>query len=145
MILITHDTWLIELVADRLWLVKDGEVAPYEGDMEAYRALLLSAQGRPARREADKPKSGSKDRAKPRATPKDKAALRAEVRVCEARLDKILAWLQEIDERLADPDLYRDDLEQAEKLQRKRAEIVAAQARAEALWMAAEEALDAAS
>ncbi|MEM1298310.1 MAG: ABC-F family ATP-binding cassette domain-containing protein, partial [Pseudomonadota bacterium] len=140
-ILITHDTWLIELVADRLWLVKDGRVEPYEGDMATYRALLLSAEGRPARRDPDKPKA----KPKPKTSQKDKATLRAEVRACEARLDKILAWLQEIDERLADPDLYRQDLGTAEKLQRKRAEIMAAQAKAEAMWMAAEEALEAAS
>ena len=137
-ILITHDTWLIELVADRLWLVKDGRVTPYDGDMASYRALLLGGEGRPA-----KPPKPAKT--KPRATPKDKAALRAEVRACEARLDKILTWLAEIDERLADPDLYRTDLDRAETLQKKRAEIVAAQAKAEALWMAAEEALEAAS
>ncbi|MFK7943922.1 MAG: ABC-F family ATP-binding cassette domain-containing protein [Paracoccaceae bacterium] len=141
-ILITHDTWLIELVADRLWLVKDGAVTPYEGDMESYRALLLGTEGRPTRQEkADRPKA----KPKVKASQKDKASLRAEVRACEARLDKILNWLQEIDERLADPDIYRQDLGTAEKLQRKRAEIMAAQAKAEAMWVAAEEALDAAS
>ena len=139
-ILITHDTWLIELVADRLWLVKDGAVTPYDGDMESYRALLLGTEGRPAKTE--KP---PKAKAKPKLSQKDKATLRAEVRSCEARLDKILNWLQEIDERLADPDLYRQDLGTAERLQRKRAEIMAAQAKAEAMWVAAEEALEAGS
>jgi ATP-binding cassette subfamily F protein 3 len=40
-ILVSHDMHLLSLVADRLWLVKDGRVAPYEGDLESYRALLL--------------------------------------------------------------------------------------------------------
>ncbi len=139
-ILITHDAYLVELVADRLWLVKDGRVLPYEGDMDSYRQLLLSSTGRPARTE----RLGKKP-PKPKVSQKDKAALRAEVRVCEARMDKLLTWLADIDERLANPDLYRNDFAKAEQLQKKRSEIIAAQAKAEALWLAAEEALDAAS
>ena len=135
-LLITHDAHLIELVADRLWLVRDGGVNPYDGDMDSYRRLLL---GTPERRE--KP---AKAKA-PKPSAKSVAALKAEVRTCEARLDKILLWLQEIDERLADPEIYRGDDGQAEKLHKKRAEIVAAQGKAEAMWMAAEEALEAAS
>jgi ATP-binding cassette subfamily F protein 3 len=32
-ILISHDRHLIEATADRLWLVRDGTVAPYDGDL----------------------------------------------------------------------------------------------------------------
>ncbi len=39
-LLITHDPHLVELVADRLWLVDGGTVAPFEGDMDDYRAHL---------------------------------------------------------------------------------------------------------
>ena len=39
-LLITHDPHLVELVADRLWLVADGTVRPFEGDLDDYRALL---------------------------------------------------------------------------------------------------------
>ncbi|MBX9701641.1 MAG: ATP-binding cassette domain-containing protein, partial [Acetobacteraceae bacterium] len=39
-LLITHDPHLVELVADRLWLVADGTVKPFEGDLDDYRALL---------------------------------------------------------------------------------------------------------
>jgi ATP-binding cassette subfamily F protein 3 len=40
-ILITHDRSLIELVADRLWLVADGHVKPFAGDMDAYARFVL--------------------------------------------------------------------------------------------------------
>ena len=40
-ILITHDLHLTGLIADTLWLVKDGTVKPYNGDLEDYRRLLL--------------------------------------------------------------------------------------------------------
>jgi len=47
-LLITHDPHLVELVADRLWIVDGGTVAPYEGDMDDYRVLLLK-RGKPAK------------------------------------------------------------------------------------------------
>jgi ATP-binding cassette subfamily F protein 3 len=54
-LLITHDPHLVELVADRLWLVDEGTVQPYEGDMDDYR-LLLSRKGKPARAEGGRNK-----------------------------------------------------------------------------------------
>ncbi len=44
-ILISHDRHLVEASADRLWLVRNGAVTPYDGDMESYRTLLLDERG----------------------------------------------------------------------------------------------------
>ncbi len=41
MILITHDRSLIELVTDRLWLVADGHIKPFKGDMDDYARFVL--------------------------------------------------------------------------------------------------------
>ena len=40
-LLISHDPHLIELTADRLWLVAGGRVRPFDGDVEDYRRALL--------------------------------------------------------------------------------------------------------
>jgi ATP-binding cassette subfamily F protein 3 len=40
-ILVTHDRALMELVADRLWLVADGHVKPFDGDMDDYARYVL--------------------------------------------------------------------------------------------------------
>ena len=55
MILISHDRHLIEATADRLWLVKDGAVRPFDGDMDDYRTEVtgVSANSK-ERREAEK-------------------------------------------------------------------------------------------
>jgi ATP-binding cassette subfamily F protein 3 len=37
-VLVSHDMHLLSMVADRLWLVKGGRVAPFEEDLEAYRS-----------------------------------------------------------------------------------------------------------
>src|SRR3546814_8854873 len=40
-VLISHDPHLIELTADRLWLVHGGTCKPFDGDLDDYRKLLL--------------------------------------------------------------------------------------------------------
>ena len=46
-ILISHDRHLIEASADRLWIVRNGSVKPYEGDMESYRRECLAERDDP--------------------------------------------------------------------------------------------------
>jgi ABC-type multidrug transport system ATPase subunit len=41
-ILVSHDRFLIEACADQLWLVANGGVKPFDGDMDDYRRLVLS-------------------------------------------------------------------------------------------------------
>ncbi|MDW4548689.1 ABC-F family ATP-binding cassette domain-containing protein [Defluviimonas sp. D31] len=138
-ILVSHDMHLLGLVADRLWLVKGGAVAPYDGDLDSYRRELLA--GDDAQKPADKAK------AKPaRAASRDAVlALKAEVRKCEERLEKLAEMRERLAVKLADPALYEDArIQELEGWNRKFAEIEEATARAEALWMAAAERLDAA-
>jgi ATP-binding cassette subfamily F protein 3 len=61
-IIISHDRHLIEATADRLWVVGDGTVKPYEDDLSAYRQAILARcrwrqaarrqEGRPSPRKA---------------------------------------------------------------------------------------------
>jgi ATP-binding cassette subfamily F protein 3 len=137
-ILVSHDMHLLSLVADRLWLVKDGHVAPYDDDLEAYRRMLLTP---------DKPQTGkAKSAPKPkRASREDLMALRAEVRKCEDRVAKITTMQDKLSVKLADPALYEDDkIGELATWNRKYAEVMEALDRAEALWVSAEEKLEAA-
>ena len=135
-ILVSHDMHLLELVADRLWLVSDGRVEPFEDDLETYRRHLLS-DNRPVRSEpTSKPRKPSRD---------TMLALRSEVRKSEARLQKLNEMHDKLSDKLADPDLYDDSrINDLETWQKKFAEVEEAIARAETLWLQAEEALEAA-
>ncbi len=139
-VLVSHDMHLLSLVADRLWLVSGGTVAPYEGDLESYREFLLSGATAPA--QASRPAERPKTPPPPKQT---RQTLQAELRKCEARLDKLAEMRARLDKKLADPELYeparaRDLIE----WQTKYAELETATKRAEALWMEAQERLDAA-
>lgn len=57
-ILISHDRHLLDTAADRLWLVEDGRAAPFDGDLDDYRRLVLQSR-REARREAKTAANGA--------------------------------------------------------------------------------------
>ncbi|MEO0668192.1 MAG: ABC-F family ATP-binding cassette domain-containing protein [Pseudomonadota bacterium] len=128
-ILVSHDMHLLELVADRLWLVSNGTVTPYEDDLESYRQLLLS-DGKPhkaSKSDAPRPKKPSRDAI---------LALRSEVRKSEARLEKLNQMRDNLADKLADPELYEDsNIGEMEVWQKKYAEVMDALSRAETLWM----------
>jgi ATP-binding cassette, subfamily F, member 3 len=142
-LLITHDPHLVELVADRLWLVADGTVRPFDGDLDEYRALL-------AERARPEPKAGAggrkDDRRERAATRAALAPLRKQAKDAEAVLSKLAAERAVLEAKLADPAMYE---------QGRANDIVAVNARlasirreaeaAEEIWLAAEEALEAAS
>lgn len=134
-ILVTHDMHLLSLVADRLWLVKDGGVAPYDGDLDSYRDLLL-APARPAKKakpKAEKAKRPSRDAI---------LALKNEARKCELRVEKLNQMRDKLAVKLADPTLYDERKDEAAVWQNKYSEVMEALDRAEALWMASLEKLE---
>ena len=137
-ILVSHDMHLLSLVADRLWLVKGGAVTPYTEDLEAYRRQLLAGDEaeKPAPKPVEKPKKASRD---------EILALKAEVRKCEDRLTKLNEMRDRLATKLADPALYEDARKgELETWNKKYAEVMDGLDRAEAMWLSAQEKLDAA-
>jgi ATP-binding cassette subfamily F protein 3 len=137
-ILVSHDMHLLSLVADRLWLVKGGAVTPYTEDLEAYRRQLLAGDEaeKPAPKPVEKPKKASRD---------EILALKAEVRKCEDRLTKLNEMRDRLATKLADPALYEDVRKgELETWNKKYAEVMDGLDRAEAMWLSAQEKLDAA-
>ena len=134
-ILVSHDMHLLSLVADRLWLVKDGAVQPYEEDLEAYRRLLLGGDEQPKEKvKVEKPKRASRE---------DILALKAEVRKCEERIGKLNEMRDRLAKKLADPALYEPGRgTEAETWQKKYAEVMDGLDRAEAMWLTALEKLE---
>ncbi|WP_170569716.1 ABC-F family ATP-binding cassette domain-containing protein [Ruegeria atlantica] len=134
-VLVSHDMHLLSLVADRLWLVSDGTVKPFDGDLETYRNLLLAR---------DKPIKEKPQVAKPKRPSREAMlALRADLRKCEDRIEKLTDMHEKLSAKLADPALYEDDkINDLETWNRKFAEVVEAMQKAESLWVAAAERLE---
>ena len=129
---------LLSLVADRLWLVKGGAVTPYAEDLEAYRRQLLAGDedAKPAK-PVEKPKKASQE---------DIKLMRSEVKKSEERLDKLNDMRDRLAKKLADAELYEASrIGELETWNKKYGEVMEALDRAEAMWMAAQSKLEAAT
>jgi ATP-binding cassette subfamily F protein 3 len=137
-LLITHDPHLVELVADRLWLVADGTAKPFEGDLDDYRTLLAE-RARPAKTEAPTRRDDRRVRAEARV---QTAPLCRQARDAEAALARLSAERAALEKKLADPAIYapgrvRDVTAANARMAAIAREIEAA----ELAWLEAEEAL----
>ena len=143
-LLISHDPHLIETCADRLWLVANGRVQPFDGDMDDYRKLLLDER-RPANGKTKAPKATKAEERKAAAdrralvTPLKRAADEAEKRVA-----KLQTELAKLDAALNAPDLYEKDASKVTALTKQRADAARQLEAAEHAWLEATEAYESA-
>jgi ATP-binding cassette subfamily F protein 3 len=150
-ILISHDRHLIEACADRLWIVRDGTVRTYDGDMDQYRTECLSERGgEDGARAKSKPAGASKptQQAARRQAAEQRAALaplKKTVTKAEAEIERLSRKIASIESALADGTLYAGDAARAQALARERGELIRARDAAEAAWLEASEAYEAAA
>ena len=137
-ILVSHDRHLLEACADRLWLVGDGTVKSFDGDMDDYKKYVLEKSGAStAKKPKAKPAAPTPDdeAAKPRATKKDVGALRKKIWAVEDRIAKFETLLKRIDTVLAAPDAFTKDPAKAAEISRQRNDVERAIAKAEEEWL----------
>jgi ATP-binding cassette subfamily F protein 3 len=150
-ILITHDRHLIEACVDRLWIVRDGTVRTYDGDVDRYRVECLAERGGPDGAAA-RGKANGAGKPTPQEARRKAAELRAAlaplkktVTKAEAEIERLSLQIATIDAALADSGLYARNAARAQALARERGELARARAQAEAAWLAASEAYEAAA
>ncbi|WP_181707420.1 ABC-F family ATP-binding cassette domain-containing protein [Chthonobacter rhizosphaerae] len=135
-ILISHDRHLVEATADRLWLVADGQVKPFDGDMADYTRYVLSGtSGQKAdAKAADKVTNADRRRlaAERRA---QLAPLRKQIQAVESRIETLRKSVAKLDGALADPDLFTRDPAKGAKLSKERADALKAIDAAEEEWL----------
>ena len=142
-LLITHDPNLVNLVADRLWLVGDGTVKPFDGDLDDYRALLVERARPAAKAGAVTRKDDRRERAEARAA---LAPIRKKAQDAEKRIASLAAERTKIEAKLADPALYAPGRIAEVTVANARLSAIAKEAAAaEEIWLMAEEEMEAAS
>jgi ATP-binding cassette, subfamily F, member 3 len=138
-VLASHDEHLIELIADRLWLVADGTVRPFEGDIEDYRRLILErggAEGGGCSNGSDTRRAARRLAAERR---RELEPLRQRARRAEQEVARLTKERDAVDRALANG--KGNGLSPGEALKR-RAELVRQIERAETDWLAAAEAIE---
>ena len=132
--MVSHDRYLIEACAERLWVVADHAVTTYDGDLDDYRRMVLSARGtrtisrERAAADREKPQRGKAERRSP---------LKQRISDAEVEIERINGIIAKIDTALALPDLFTRDPKQAAQLGKARASAAEALQRAEEAWLEA--------
>ncbi|MFN7168997.1 MAG: ABC-F family ATP-binding cassette domain-containing protein [Pannonibacter sp.] len=122
-VLISHDRHLVEACADQLWLVADGGVKNFDGDMEDYRRYILQGPDavRKAREEEARAANAQDKRREAAVKRAQNAPLRKKLEAAEAEMARLQDKLAKIDEMMTDPDFFTRDPERAAKFAKERA------------------------
>jgi ATP-binding cassette subfamily F protein 3 len=139
-VLISHDRRLIEATSDRLLLVANGGVEPFDGDLDDYRRFLLSGENTPTQREEPAPKINKEDARREAAERRRQLKpLKDKVEIAEHQIAEFTAEIKKYDAALADPLLFTRDPQKGNAVSKKRADAVRKLQAAEARWLAVNE------
>jgi ATP-binding cassette subfamily F protein 3 len=143
-ILVSHDRYLLEACADRLWLVQGGRVTPFDGDLDDYRRMVLAGEGQGITVGSKSSARADPVQARRAAAGKrvETAPLRKRISQAETVIAQLTRQLAKLDVTLADGALFASDPARAAELSKTRAQVVAAIAKAEEEWLAASTALE---
>ncbi|MBN9570124.1 MAG: ABC-F family ATP-binding cassette domain-containing protein [Alphaproteobacteria bacterium] len=135
-VLVSHDRRLIESTADRLYLVANGTVAPFDGDLEDYRKFLLSND---APRETGDSEESKLSKAEAR---RDAAERRRQLKAMkeksdseERQVEALNAEIRKYDTTLSDPLLFAQNPAKGNAVAKKRAEAARKLKAAEDRWI----------
>jgi ATP-binding cassette subfamily F protein 3 len=140
-LLISHDPYLVDLVADRLILVAGGKVTALEGDLASYAASVTETAA-PSRKDTQPRRGDKQERAQARGR---LAPLRQAVKEAEQRLAKLAAERALLEQKLTGPGMYTSA--KAKDLAYINQRLAAIRRETESVerdWLAAEAALEAA-
>jgi ATP-binding cassette subfamily F protein 3 len=130
-ILISHDRHIVETCADRLWLVRNGTVKPYDGDLDSYTDLILGRKPQASKSEVFSVTSkGSREN--PRSVQKIIQEIDSKILILR---DKISV----LDRALEDPAIYSEEPRKAADFAKLRARLAADLDRCETEWLEANE------
>ncbi|HKN03280.1 MAG TPA: ABC transporter ATP-binding protein [Buttiauxella sp.] len=112
LVVVSHDRHLLRSTTDDLYLVHDGKVEAFDGDLEDYQQWLVDLQ-----KQENQPQDSAKDNANSAQSRKDQKRREAELRTqtqplrkqitkIEKQMEKLNAQLAEVEEKLADSAIY---------------------------------------
>ena len=150
LVVVSHDRHLLRSTTDDLYLVHDGQVEPFEGDLDDYQQWLVDLQRQESQQDAPEKESGGNS-AQARKDQKRREAefrtqtqpLRKQIARLEQQMEKLGAELAAVEEQLADPALY--DISRKAELTdclQKQSQAKSALEETEMTWLDAQEQLE---
>jgi len=112
LVVVSHDRHLLRSVCDEFWLVADGAVTPFDGDLDDYAKWLQQrSNDNPAASEPATPTSGPSRRDERRNAAVERqrlAPLKQSAKSAEQRVTKAQTRKEAIEKQLADTTLYEE-------------------------------------
>ncbi|PNG26838.1 ABC-F family ATP-binding cassette domain-containing protein [Methylocella silvestris] len=136
-ILVSHDPHLLEACADRLWLVADGTVTSFDGDVDDYKKFILDRTGGGSGK-GRKERQAKGDNAPREPAPirvKDPGPLKKRIAAAEDKMRKFQDLAERIDKALANPESFAKDPAKAAQLSAQRGELEKALRAVEEDWL----------
>jgi ATP-binding cassette subfamily F protein 3 len=120
LVVVAHDRHLLRATTDELWLVHDGHVAPFDGDLDDYREWVLSRRRRDAAADAVTPPPGGEPVVDRKAQKRAEALARQQrsdarkplvtrQAAIEAEMDALAAEKAQLDAFLASSEAYTEE------------------------------------
>ncbi len=109
LVVVSHDRHLLRTVADDLWIVSEGMVQPFDGDLDDYRQWLMN-KDKPVKTviESNQTNTRKADRQASAEARKKLQPLRNQVKKAEQQMESLQAKLEGLETALADNSLYED-------------------------------------
>ena len=149
LVVVSHDRHLLRTVVDQFYVVHDGRVLPFDGDLEDY-AQSLSAQAGASDAlgsAAPSPDSAEARRQRRREDAQRRAALsplKAQLAKLEQQMDALSRDTEQVQAALAAPEMYLDEAKaRLRELLDKQTRLARDTERVEAQWLAGGEELEA--
>jgi len=138
-ILVSHDRHLLEACADRLWLVAEGTVTPFDGDLDDYRRLVLSGAIEPkpelgAYKQTEANAGRAEQRRNAARVRAELAPLKRKISNAEQAMSRLNAEIARCDALLGNG-LFARDPAQAAAVSKQRAAAATALAELEDEWL----------
>jgi ATP-binding cassette, subfamily F, member 3 len=144
-IVVSHDRGLLRSVCDQFWLVADGSVTDFEGDLEDYSNWLEKRGSTASTPAVPKPRGdGDRQRGQKRKDGdgrKDLAPKRQEIKSVETSLDKLGQERARLEKELAGLDYARDPAH-ARKVTERHAALIREVEQLETRWLELSERLE---
>jgi ATP-binding cassette subfamily F protein 3 len=135
-IIVSHDRHLLAASVDRLLLVADGGVTPFDGDLDDYRKLVMERSAGSGDGGGAAGKDSAQERRRQAAALREQLApLRKRIKDTEAEIERLHKRIAKLDADLAHPDLFVKDAAKGAKLSKDRSDAAKALETAEELWL----------
>ena len=132
-ILVSHDTHLVESVADRLWLVKNGTVTSFDGDMDDYKKFILQQTSSQKPSQSKQVQVKQKKTVAPKKTNPIKLKLLA--KELEEKMDMLSSQKSALETQMAKPDFYNNDGSKIAEVTNRLSTVIEQLAETEETWL----------